>query len=121
MTSRTHKGVVFVADDDDAVRDSAQDILEDEGYLVLGARNGTEALSRMRGISGPAVALIDLVMPGMDGWDLIDAMRADVDLKRIPIIVISGQGREPIKGTDRVMRKPYKATELVGAVREFCR
>lgn len=117
----THKGVVFVADDEDALRDSTQDLLEDAGYLVLSARSGTEALARMRGISGPAVAIVDLVMPGMDGWDLIEAMQANNDLKRIPIIVLSAQGRDPIKGADRIMRKPYKATELVGAVRELCR
>lgn len=121
MTPRTHKGVVFVADDEDAVRYSAQDILEEEGYLVLSARSGTEALARMRGIFGPSVAIVDLVMPGMNGWDLIEVMRADQELQHIPIIVLSGQGPKPIQGADRVMRKPYKAPELVRAVQELCR
>ena len=121
MVSRAHKGVVFVAEDDDSARSSTQDFLEDEGYLVLGARNGTEALARMRGILLPAVAIIDLVMPGMDGWDLIETMRADADLKRIPIIVLSAHIREPINGVDRIVRKPYEPTDLVGAVRDLCR
>lgn len=117
-----HKGVVFVADDEDALRDSTQDILEDAGYLVLSARNGTEALARMRGISGPAVAVIDLVMPGMDGWHLIEAMRADKNLAVIAVIVLTAHdGRDPVKGADRVIRKPYKPSELVGAVQDLCR
>lgn len=116
-----HQGVVFVTDDEDALRDSTQELLEDAGYLVLGARSGAEALARMRGITGPAVAVVDLVMPGMNGFDLIVAMRASAELKRIPIIVLSAQTRESIQGADRIIRKPFKSAELLEAVRGLCR
>lgn len=122
MSSRVHKGVVFVADDEDALRESTQELLELVGYLVLTARTGSEALARMRGISGPAVAIVDLVMPEMDGWDLIERMRTSTELNRIPVIVISGHGRAPIKGADRVLSKPYDPSELVGVVGDLlCR
>jgi CheY-like chemotaxis protein len=121
MSPPVHRAVVFVAEDDDDLRDGMQGLLEDEGFLVLGARNGAEALARMRGISGSAIAVIDLVMPGMDGWELIAAMRGDAELKRVPIIVVSGQrDRKPISGVDRIFEKPCAATELVRAVKELC-
>ncbi len=74
----------------------------------------------MRGYSGQAVAIVDLVMPGMDGWHLIDIMRASTDLSRIPIIVLSVHVREPIAGADLMMKKPYVPAELVAAVRNLC-
>jgi len=95
--------------------------LEDAGYLVLSARDGEEALARMRGISGRAVAIIDLGMPYMDGNSLIAAMKADQELGRIPVLVVSGQS-EPLKhGGDRFLRKPYAPDKLLSTVDELCR
>ncbi len=120
MVTPVHKGVVIVADDEEASRATTEDLLQDAGYLVLAARNGNEALSRMRGITGPAVAVVDLVMPGMDGFDLINSIVKDPELKRIPIIVVTGQIREPV-GAARVLRKPLKVNDLLKAVNELCR
>jgi CheY-like chemotaxis protein len=120
MVTPIHKGVVIVADDEEASRATTEDLLQDAGYLVLAARNGTEALSRMRGITGPAVAIVDLVMPGMDGFDLINSITKDPELKRIPIIVVTGQIREPV-GAARVLRKPLNVNHLLEAVKELCR
>jgi CheY-like chemotaxis protein len=119
--ARLYRGIVFVTDDEDAFRDSTKDLLQDSGYLVLSARTGTEALARMRGIVGPAVALLDLVMPGMDGWHLIRTMRADADLRRIPIVVLSAHVGESVEGADRVLRKPYNVTTLLETLEELCR
>jgi CheY-like chemotaxis protein len=113
------RAVVFLVDDDNDLRESVEQVLEGEGYLVLGARDGTEALARMRGISMPAVAVIDLMMPGMNGWELAKAMRADPALRNIPIIVISIKARAPVKGADRVLNKPVTAEELLAVVKEF--
>jgi CheY-like chemotaxis protein len=122
MTGNIHKGVVILADDEDDLRVSLGEILEDDGYLVLTARSGAEALARMRGIFGPAIAIIDLIMPGMDGWQLIEEMRADERLARLPIVVITGRGDEPVPaGADLLLRKPYAIDELLSAVRELCR
>jgi CheY-like chemotaxis protein len=115
----THKGVVFLVDDEADLRASTQDLLEDEGYFVLSARNGTEALARMRGISGAAVAIVDLVMPDMNGWELISALNSDPNLK-IPVIVLSGQRSKRLDGAAKVLRKPYDPVQLVEAVRELC-
>lgn len=111
-----HKGVVFVIDDEEGWRESTEELFEDEGYLVLSARNGVEALSRMRGISGPAVALVDLAMPEMNGWELIASMQADASLSRIPVLVLSAQAHPPVEGATRFMRKPVQPKELLSAV-----
>jgi chemosensory pili system protein ChpA (sensor histidine kinase/response regulator) len=113
------RAVVFLVDDDNDLRESVEQVLEGEGYLVLGARDGTEALARMRGISIPAVAVIDLMMPGMNGWELAKAMKADPALRNIPIIVISVKDRAPVEGVDRVLNKPVTAEELLALVKEF--
>lgn len=117
---RTHRGVVFLTEDDDSLRETTKELLEDEGYLVLTARDGEEALARMRGIAMPAVAIVDLIMPGMDGWNLIRRMRADRELAHIPIVVLSGADRKPVVGADKVLRKPYVPDVLLGYVKELC-
>ncbi len=116
---KAHKGVIFIAEDEPAVLESMQDALEDAGYLVLPGRDGHEALARMHGVSGASLAIVDLTMPGMDGWDLITRMRADKDLAHIPILVVSSHGRDPIKGADRLLRKPLTLKDLLRAVEEL--
>jgi two-component system, OmpR family, copper resistance phosphate regulon response regulator CusR len=117
--TRAHRGIVFVADDENAFRDSLQDALEDKGYLVLPARSGAEALARMHGFSGSALAIVDLNMPGMDGWELIDTMRKDVALADIRIVVVSSNELRPIDGADRQLQKPLRLKDLLRTVEEL--
>lgn len=117
--SSPHKGIVLLADDDESFRETVQDALEDAGYLVLPARSGQEALARMRGLSAVMLAIVDLNMPGMDGWELISAMRADKQLTATPIFVVSSHGREPISGASRLFRKPVDLKALLGAIEQL--
>jgi CheY-like chemotaxis protein len=121
MATNVHRGVVILADDEDELRGSLEELLEDEGYLVLSARSGAEALARMRGIFGPAIAIVDLVMPGMDGWQLIQEMRSDEQLAEIPIVVITGRDEVQLpEGANRLFHKPYAVEELLDTVRSLC-
>jgi adenylate cyclase len=113
--------MIVVADDDDTFRDTTKEFFESQRYLVLSARTGSEALARMRGIVGPVIAIIDLVMPGIDGWDLIETMRADPQLKPIPIIVLSGRAYEPIEGVNVVLQKPCDLATLLSHVNALLR
>ncbi|HUS63426.1 MAG TPA: response regulator [Kofleriaceae bacterium] len=110
----THpKGVVLLVDDEDDLRDSLQDELEAAGYLVLAARDGVEALPRMRGLTVPTVAVIDLVMPRMNGWQLLEAMQQDSTLREIPVIVITAQDPpSPLPAGTRVVKKPFVSPRL---------
>ncbi|HZS39767.1 MAG TPA: response regulator [Polyangia bacterium] len=115
-----HRGIVVVVDDDDDIRTTLEEFLEDTGYLVLTSRDGAEALTRMRGISGRAVAIVDLMMPNLDGWDLIAAMRADRNLSRIPVVVISARGHAPVRGANVVMPKPLVPSQLLAILNDLC-
>lgn len=115
MPGGHYRAAVVIAEDDEAERCLAQEALEDAGYLVLGARDGTEALARMLGLAMRAVAVVDLRMPRMSGEELIAAMKADEKLRHIPIIVMTAKtGRDlNVADADRVLSKPVSATQLL--------
>lgn len=113
------KAVVFVVEDDADVRCNLQDLLEDAGHVVSSSSDGQEALAQMKASSGPAVAIVDLHMPVMDGRALIAAMRASAELREIPIIVLTGTGSAVVTGADCVLAKPYESSRLLARVREF--
>jgi CheY-like chemotaxis protein len=119
VATSSHKGLIFIADDEATFRGSIQDALEDRGYLVLSARSGSEALARMHGFTGAALAIVDLNMPGMNGWELIETMRADENLAQVRILVVSSHAGEPIQGADRLLQKPLKLKDLLRTVEEL--
>ena len=115
------RGVVILADDEDLLRESAQEMFEDEGFIVLPARDGHEALARMQGITGPVVALVDLAMPGMDGGALMDAMAHDEALARIPVVVISSRlTHDRVQDGRHYVRKPFRNDALIRLVTDLC-
>jgi CheY-like chemotaxis protein len=111
-----YKGVVFLVEQEDRSRARTEAVLENCGYLVLTARDGVEALARMRGLTLPAVAVIELNRARGDGPNLIAAMRADDELHRIPVIAMSAASDAPPVPVERSMRRPFALTELVEAV-----
>ena len=115
------RGIVILVDDDADVRTSIEELLEEQGYVVLSARDGSAALRRMRGVHGPVVAVVDLTMPGMDGWDLIKRMKTDPELARIPIIVCTARQLAGVLGADAIVRKPFSTGALLGLVEKHCR
>ena len=82
--------VVLVVDDDDDIRTAVQEVLEEEGYSTAGASNGREALDLLLATNDlPALVLLDLMMPEMDGWELLAKMAEDPALYRIPVALMS--------------------------------
>ncbi len=94
---------VMVVDDDMDIRCGIADALELEGYEVVQARDGLEALQKLRHPLRPAAIILDLMMPGMNGWRFREEQRRDPELASIPVIVISAQGG----GTDDVGAEAY--------------
>jgi CheY-like chemotaxis protein len=109
---RSKHTTVFLVDDDDELRESVGALLEGEGYLVLAARDGSEALARMHGTFGSSIAIVDLQMPGMGGRELCATMRTDPTLRHIPILVVSAEGSGAVEGADFVLAKPCGAERL---------
>src|SRR5438132_14133766 len=81
---------VLVVDDDDDIRSAVQEVLEGEGYPTVGAANGKEALDVLRtSATPPALVLLDLMMPEMDGWELLVRMDEDPAMHRVPVALMS--------------------------------
>jgi CheY-like chemotaxis protein len=115
---------ILIVDDDNDVRSALSEMLEEEGFAVEGAPNGREALARLRsGIARPAVILLDLMMPGMDGWDFRTEQMRDPALAAVPVVIVSASGfsRESIRTQFRpaaYIAKPIERGELLDAIRE---
>jgi CheY-like chemotaxis protein len=116
---------VLVVDDDADFRDLARRMLEREGYAVVEAENGRAALARLRD-AVPGVILLDLMMPEMDGFDFVAAVRAEAAWRAVPIVVITAKDLSPadherLNGyVARVLQKGALSREtLLGEVRDL--
>jgi CheY-like chemotaxis protein len=113
---------VLIIDDHDDIRAILRDVLEEEGYQVQVAGNGEEGLQALRRSPHPCVVVLDLVMPVMDGWQLLAAMHADDHLRAVPVIVltaaISRNESMVVPGATAVFRKPVDPYDLLAAIEE---
>jgi CheY-like chemotaxis protein len=109
---------VLVVDDERDIREAVAEALKDEGYQVLDARDGAEALRQLRA-HHPAVVLLDLMMPGMNGWEFCAARKREPELCGIPVIVISALGRVSGIDAQAFLQKPFELEALVSAVRQY--
>jgi CheY-like chemotaxis protein len=108
-------GLVLIADDEPHIRELLRDFLTGEGYAVVAVASGAEALEAVPTFQ-PDVILLDMLMPGLSGRDVFDALRrAGVT---VPVILISGTPRIVEEGFFRVLRKPFNlraVSDLVAA------
>jgi CheY-like chemotaxis protein len=108
---------VVVVDDDEAVREAIADVLALEGYEVMTARDGDEALRVLERAPRPCIALIDLVMPRVDGWELMRAIGEAPSLRDIPVVCTTAGRGAPPEGCHSMLRKPFDDSALAEAVR----
>lgn len=114
------KGYVLIVDDNPDTLQTLSWFLEDEGYRTQTASNGQEAMALLQKGERPCVVLLDLMMPVMDGWQVISAMRNSEVLSDIPIVVISAfADRIPLQ-VERILSKPPNLDALLEAVADFC-
>jgi CheY-like chemotaxis protein len=110
---------LLIVDDEVAIVEALQDVLASEGYEVDTAFNGAEGLKRM-GAQRPDLVLLDMMMPVMDGRELLHRMRQDGELKAIPVIVMSA-GRiseEERRISSRFLAKPFELDVLLATIAE---
>jgi chemosensory pili system protein ChpA (sensor histidine kinase/response regulator) len=116
--------VVMVVDDSLTVRKVTARLLEREGYQVLTAKDGLDALAQMADTL-PAVMLLDIEMPRMDGFDLARNLRGDPRTKGVPIIMISSRTAEKHRsqaaelGVNVFLGKPYPESELLQHIASY--
>jgi len=114
--------IVLVVENDRELRESMQRVLQGEGFQTLGAEHGRRALDLL-GMGGPlpAVILLDLLMPVMDGSDFLDCIEKDPRLAGIPIIVVSAvHDRIDRQRVSRRLRKPVDLDSLLEAICGVC-
>jgi len=116
---------ILVVEDDTGLRELMRRTLEREGYAVIEAENGRVALERLRE-TAPGVILLDLMMPEMDGFDVVTAVRADEAWRTIPIIVVTAKDLSPadhqrLNGyVETILQKrAYTRDALLGEVRDM--
>jgi DNA-binding response OmpR family regulator len=113
---------ILIADDDDDLRQLLRLMLSREGFEVIEAANGAEALARAYD-SRPALVLLDVMMPDIDGFEVCRRLRSDERTHRLPIVFVSAmdnitQRNEMLKlGADDCLRKPISPRELIVRVR----
>jgi DNA-binding response OmpR family regulator len=114
---------ILIADDDDGLRHLLRLVLCREGFEVIEAADGTEALARAYD-SSPSLVLLDVMMPGLDGFDVCRQLRSDQRTHRLPIVFVSAiddikQRNELMKlGADDCIRKPIGPRDLIARVRD---
>jgi CheY-like chemotaxis protein/anti-sigma regulatory factor (Ser/Thr protein kinase) len=121
-TPRTGGDTVLVVDDDETVRDFMKRFLERQGYQVLTAANGIEALARARE-DRPAAITLDVMMPDIDGWTVLAAIKGDPTLADIPVILITivdEKQRGYTLGAADYLVKPVDRERLAAVLRSVC-
>ena len=113
---------VVCIEDEPGVIELIRLILERRGLKVVGAGGGVEGLQVIRQVK-PSLVLLDLMMPGMDGWEVYRRMKADAMMKTIPVIIVTAKAEgidevlaKHIAKVDDYIKKPFSLQELLQAI-----
>jgi CheY-like chemotaxis protein len=119
----TAKVTVMVVEDDFDCRESVCEVLRYDGYHVVAASNGVEALRYLEANPPPGLILLDLMMPVMNGWQFMDERKARPALAQIPVALLSAErdlaGRAAELGVAGYICKPLDVEGLLGTVRKL--
>lgn len=113
--------MILVVEDEPAIVEVIRSVLEDEGHVVHSASDGVAALDMLRDGFRPCLAILDLMMPRMNGWELREHMLAEPDLADIPVAVVSAfVGEVSHLDVSAVIRKPFDLAEIVEVAERHC-
>ena len=116
--------LILVVDDYQDAREMYAEYLQYSGFRVAEARNGNEAVTQARSLK-PDLILMDLSLPGMDGWEATRVLKADEETRHIPIVALTGHALAGASegarkaGCDSFVTKPCLPDELVVEVRRM--
>ena len=115
---------IFVVEDDPDAREALSDILTARGYRVTAAENGKEALDHLRRGFRPAVILLDLMMPVMDGHEFLEHVGKDPAFDNVAIIVVTAalasEAATVADEVDAVIPKPISLPRLLETISSLC-
>ena len=113
---------VMVIDDSQTIRRTAETLLTREGYAVVTAQDGFEALAKIAE-QNPDIIFVDIMMPRLDGYQACALIKGNPRFAKTPVIMLSSKdglfdrARGRIVGSDEYLTKPFTKDELIGAVR----
>jgi DNA-binding response OmpR family regulator len=113
---------VLIVDDEPNIVISVEFLMKREGFTVSVARDGAEALERIRA-ERPDLVVLDVMMPKLNGFEVCQAVRADPDLAGTPIVMLTAKGREAemskglALGADAYIAKPFSTRDLVARIK----
>jgi CheY-like chemotaxis protein len=108
---------ILVVEDEDILAATLCEVLEDEGYEALSARNGQDAL-RLLAEKSPDLVLLDMMMPLMDGTAFLTAKALDATIQHVPVVVMTSASRSVLQGhgVAGFLAKPFKLETLLDVV-----
>jgi CheY-like chemotaxis protein len=116
---------VLLVDDNFVTREAMSQVLGCDGYCVLTAANGADAFLRLNGHERPAMILLDLNMPVMDGPTFRQRLQQDQELAAIPVVLLSSAGdvaeQATSLGAQTYLRKPFDTARLLDVVHRYCK
>ena len=113
--------LIVIVDDDPDVRDLVEYKLVQNGHEVLSATNGQDALRLVPEVR-PELVLLDVMMPGLSGFDVLERLRADAATRQVPVIMLTAKAQEAdadrgfTLGANDYVLKPFSPRELVSRV-----
>jgi twitching motility two-component system response regulator PilG len=117
---------VLVVDDSATIRRSAETMLANEGYNVVTAENGFEALSKITR-HRPDLIFVDIMMPRLDGYQTCAIIKNNNDFRQTPVVMLTSKdglfdkARGRVVGSDQYLTKPFTREELLGAVKQHAK
>lgn len=117
----SNKNLILIVDDEEHILNSLKIYLGMEGFETATADRGEKALSLMKEVK-PSLILLDVMMPEMDGFEVLDSIRKDPDLKDIPVVMLTAKSQDEdiLRGYNEkvssYMTKPFNLDELVKTI-----
>lgn len=115
---------ILIADDNENIREALTYLLEDEGYTLSLAKDGAEALRKVREVS-PDILFLDIMMPEINGYDVCRTIKNDPDLRKTYVIMLTAKGQADEQergrkaGADEYVVKPFSPMEVLAKIKNI--
>ncbi|MEK7535656.1 MAG: response regulator [Patescibacteria group bacterium] len=117
---------IFIVEDDKFLRDLASQKLESEGFKLNSATTGTEALEYLEKNPRPDIIVLDLILPGLSGFEVLEKVKANPNLKDVPVLILSNLGQEEdiekakkLGAVDYLVKAHFSFAEIIKKIREI--
>lgn len=113
---------ILVVEDDPEIRAAIQEVLEGDGYTVASVADGRAGLDRLATLAHPCLILLDLMMPGINGFEFLKLLHDDDELATIPVVLVSAWPDEARRVPDAqgFVKKPFELEKLLAFVHAHC-